>query len=523
MLRSRPWRWPLAVILVGIVAVYQVIGGSGATHRGYVDPALSADLAGLAEGHPVLAIATVDEEQSDQQTVAAAMRTVGLEAAAFRHLPEVAVLLQSLRDVDAAARTTGIIGIYANQRLSFYDTAIGAPRPAVHSGTHPSVNSAPAGPGSTISRAAYTASDGGQGVGVAVVDTGIDATHPDLSLGSQVLQNVKVNDADMATSASPVTYVENVPDTDPTSGHGTHVAGIVAGSGRASGGRFRGVAPQARLVGLSVGEGDSILDALGAFDYILQNQTRYDIQVVNASWGPTSNTNFDPGDAINTATAALAASGITAVFAVGNNGPNASDCSSAANCLINPWSVAPWVVGVADGIADGQHINVTSSRGDPTNTFTVDGVDYPYQPTLVADGTDIVSTRAKGTGADGLLSAPEANYDIPTSLIANYLGMTGTSMAAPAVAGTVALMQAAHRRGHSSLLAPSVVRQLLQQSAVAMTGNDAYYGWPCGQTALMAKCGSPAGGTTGQAYQAWQVGAGYLDVDSAVQAATAAH
>jgi serine protease AprX len=87
----------------------------------------------------------------------------------------------------------------------------------------------------------------GSNATVAVIDSGIDGSHPDLPFGSKVVQNVKVLPYELSQ--------ENVQITDTTSGHGTHVAGTIGGTGAASDGYYRGVAPGVKLVGLGAGEG----------------------------------------------------------------------------------------------------------------------------------------------------------------------------------------------------------------------------------------------------------------------------
>src|SRR5256885_4776564 len=96
------------------------------------------------------------------------------------------------------------------------------------------------------------------------------------------------------------------------------------------------VAPGAKLIGLGTGDILFIFWALAGFDYILDHQQAYNIKVVNNSWGTSGP--FDPKDPINKATKKVHDKGITVVFAAGNDGPDQN--------TLNPYSVAPWVIGV---------------------------------------------------------------------------------------------------------------------------------------------------------------------------------
>jgi hypothetical protein len=91
-------------------------------------------------------------------------------------------------------------------------------------------------------------------------------------------------------------YAENVANTDNTSGHGTHVAAAAGGTGAGSRGKYKGVAPGAKLVGLGVGDGLSIVNVmvLGAVDWLIDNKAKYNVKVVNNSWGGRGT--FDPND-----------------------------------------------------------------------------------------------------------------------------------------------------------------------------------------------------------------------------------
>ena len=121
----------------------------------------------------------------------------------------------------------------------------------------------------------------GAGIGIAIVDAGVDGTHPDLCAriefcnGNPIktVQNVKI--LGRQSVADPVVVLEDQISTDSSSGHGTHVAGIAAGAGVAgqTPGQYRGVAHGAKLIGLGTGEVAEVDTVLAAFDWILANHS----------------------------------------------------------------------------------------------------------------------------------------------------------------------------------------------------------------------------------------------------------
>jgi ABC-type amino acid transport substrate-binding protein len=171
----------------------------------------------------------------------------------------------------------------------------------------------------------------GRNVTVAVLDTGINSEHADLA--GKVVQNVRLAD----TQSVPATFaypapLENLTNTDLVSGHGTFVSGVVAASGASSSGRFAGVAPGARLLGLSAGD-LNLMYVLSGFDYLLQKRVQYNVRVVNCSF--SANTVFDLNDPVNVATRMLTDAGVNVVFSAGNSG--------SGNGTMNPYAIAPWV------------------------------------------------------------------------------------------------------------------------------------------------------------------------------------
>ncbi|HEY0604742.1 MAG TPA: S8 family serine peptidase [Herpetosiphonaceae bacterium] len=310
----------------------------------------------------------------------------------------------------------------------------------------------------------------GNGVTVLVNDSGIDATHRDLQFGSHVVQNVEaaLNLNALEPTLLPVTYVENVPNTDATGGHGTHVAGIVGGTGAMSNGKYEGVAPGADLIGYGSGAALLLLDTLGGFDYALTHQTQYGIRVVTNSWGNTGDvgTAFDPNDPINIATKRLYDRGIVVVFSAGNSGPDAST-------ITGNFKKAPWVVTVAAGDKERQLADF-SSRGTAGvgGSFTLDGQAWTWadRPTITAPGVNIISTRA--ASPIGAIGTPDDINLIEPAFLPFYTTLSGTSMAAPHVAGIVALMLDANPN-----LSPTQVKQILQETATPMSG---YTTWEVG-------------------------------------------
>jgi serine protease AprX len=259
------------------------------------------------------------------------------------------------------------------------------------------------------------------------------------------------------------------------------VAGIAAGLGTASNGYYTGVAPGAKLIGIGTGDVLFIFWPLAGFDYILDHQNQYNIQVVNNSWGTSGP--FDPEDPINKATKKVHDAGITVVFAAGNCGtgdPTGVQCPTPDQSQLNPYSVAPWVIGVAAGCklfipsdptnstdhcqdVTGQNrapvLADFSSRGLPGSSL--------YHPTITAPGVHIVSTRAS-TGT--VLNGDDSNHDVRIcSINVNlpyYTCASGTSMASPHIAGVVALLEQAS----GGTLTPDRAKNALIKTATPLTG-----------------------------------------------------
>ena len=420
------------------------------------DAQISADLAKkLASALPGEELTVVvSYGHSGPATAAdlAALRSLGLDrGVVMRSLPIVGAV-GTAAEVKALAKQPGVVSIIPNRQLQYFNLESrqisGAKRVTDN-------------PGDFGRAVPYS----GKGVTVVVNDSGIDGTHMDLQYGTHVVQNVQgITNLAAYDTLLPITYTEGVPNTDWGSGHGTHCAGIVGGTGARSNGLYRGVAPGADLVGYGSGAVLLILDAVGGIDYAVTNQNsfRSPVRVISNSWG--SSGAFDPLDPVSIATYEAYKKGIVSVFAAGNDGPGED--------THNPYAQAPWVISVAAGEKNGR-LTDFSSRGKrfESGSFTMpDGKAWTYynEPTITATGVDVVSTR----DTTGTLPALEAENDANTldpAYLPFYTHMSGTSMATPHVAGILALMFEANPN-----LTPAQAKDILEKTATNMTARDTW-------------------------------------------------
>jgi serine protease AprX len=359
------------------------------------------------------------------------LRNLGfLGGTRFRVLPMVAVT-GTRAQIIAVSRLPTVRSIYGNRTLDFTSE----PEVRAVTGVDRSWQDAEI----TAANSGIPAS--GRNVTVAVLDSGIDGLHPDLA--GRVVRNIKL--ASTLSLGIGFTYPIDglaLPNTDLLSGHGTFVAGLIGGNGNASGGKFKGVAPNAKLVGLGAGD-LTLLFVLEGLDYLLANRSELDVRAVNCSF--SANTIFDVNDPVNVATKMLTDNGVNVVFSAGNLGPGQH--------TLNPYAVAPWVISV--GSTDNQYkLSSFSSRGDFASAL--------FRPTLVAPGEKVVSVRGTGvtnvTGLQGLVSDDLLRLNLLE--LPFYTTSTGTSFAAPQVTGTIALMLEVNPD-----LTPSEVRDILQRTA----------------------------------------------------------
>jgi serine protease AprX len=298
----------------------------------------------------------------------------------------------------------------------------------------------------------------GAGVGVAIIDSGISGWHDDLTYhGSnnavQVVGNQRVTKFVDFVNGRTTKYDDN--------GHGSHVAGIIAGNGWDTLGARAGIAPAANLVSLKVldAQGNGyISNVIAALDWVVTNRVQYKIKVVNLSVGSAVTESYLT-DPLTIAAKRVVDAGVVVVTAAGNFGRNRVDGRVQYGAITAPGN-APWVLTVG---ADSHQGTVTraddvmtdySSRG-PT------AQDFLAKPDVVAPGTGIVSLSVPGS----LLATLHPTYLLggTYALVGTskpYLSLTGTSMASPMVAGTVALMYQANPK-----LTPNLAKAIIEYTA----------------------------------------------------------
>jgi serine protease AprX len=317
----------------------------------------------------------------------------------------------------------------------------------------------------------------GTGVGVAVVDTGVDGLHPDLR--DRMGANVKVVPSLGLLGGTAIPFPES--DTLSLGGHGTHVAGIVAGDGTASDGRFHGAATGATIHGVSGGTLISMHSALEGLYWVLENHDSVTpaIRVVNNSWGSSAG-DYNPDGSTERAVQALIDEGVTVVFAAGNSGGDGSSQQTSVQC-VNPTPGLICVASYDDG-GTGTRQGTTSSfssRGDAQRPNT--------WPDLAAPGSNIVAACrvTLPVCATGALGADD---------FVHYASLSGTSMAAPHIAGIAAQMLQVNPD-----LTPAQVEQLLV--ATAESYGDPGYAEGAGLVdavrAVQAAAGARTGGSGG--------------------------
>jgi serine protease AprX len=261
-------------------------------------------------------------------------------------------------------------------------------------------------------------------VGVAVIDTGVDGGLPDF----------RGDDGSSRVIASAVTN-PNAKTVGDSYGHGTHVAGIIAGDGTERGaddpteGRYVGIAPGANIISVKASDeaGDAtVLDVIYGLQFVVDHKDDYNIRVVNLSLASSRAQSYKT-DPLDAAVESAYFHGILPVVAAGNRGPDKDAVDYApAN---DPYALT---VGAVDdqgtkSIKDDKWAS-WSSRGTTQDGFA--------KPEIAAPGSHIVSTLARGSKFGRL--CPSCVVD------GKYIAAGGTSMAAPIAAGVAALVIQLH-------------------------------------------------------------------------------
>ncbi len=355
-----------------------------------------------------------------------------------------------------------------SQTASTLEASVGALTPAVRSYT---------------TSTAYTGLDG-SGIGIAVLDSGIMRTHKhflnnagttsryqrgiDLQTyntltasgdklwvtGVDLSQGMVPGSAALASYESAIA-VKTTSTVIDLYGHGTHVAAIAAGNGRGNTVDSTGVAPNANLYDIRVlneiGQG-TLSDLLGGIDWVIYHAREYNIRVMNLSVASASTQSWQI-DPLCIAVRSATAAGITVVVAAGNFGKN-SVGTETYGTVSSPGN-EPSVITVGSvntkgtALRSDDSVNLFSSRG-PTRGSYIDAsgvrqIDNLLKPDLVAPGNKLLGAMATSTaGARSYLPSQYSDLFSFTGYTATLgktqMMLSGTSVAAPAVAGTVALM-----------------------------------------------------------------------------------
>lgn len=259
----------------------------------------------------------------------------------------------------------------------------------------------------------------GKGITVAVVDTGV-APHQDLTRPVNRIIGFK-------------DFVNNEADPYDDNGHGTHVAGIIAGNGYSSRGKYVGIAPEANILAIKAlnkrGSGN-MSDIIGALQYVLETKDKYNTRIINLSFGSPANVSYEK-DPLCKSVKELKNAGLVVIAAAGNSGPD-------KRTIVSP-GISPDVI-------------------------TVGAVDD--KRTIDPSDDEIASFSSRGPTREGLAKpdvvAPGVNINsLSNTELDGYKKMSGTSMATPLISGSVALLLDKY-----GSLSPNEVKEKLMNSCI---------------------------------------------------------
>jgi|GEM_PF-359388 len=452
MMRARTLALYVAVLVVVVLAAFPAFAGAKDRSGGPVGSSLYEVLA-AEEADAEIPVIIFGEDGTEAIEAAlpagaGAVRLPLIDAVAAELTQE---QIEALADSAVAAQIEEIqldddvVGVGWTDYLSFTNSAIGL------GGVLPPWDGGPT----------------GEGINVAVLDTGV-SPHQDLT-GDDGIRVVKYRDFTRGGNGKK----RAVDD----AGHGTFVAGLIAGNGSASvpvnqGGdstrHYRGVAPEAGIVSLKVLDGEGRgreSDVIRAIAWTVRNSDRYDIRVMNLSLGAnvTAPAEYDP---MAMAVAAAWKSGIVVVTAAGNEG------EFGPGGILSPGNEPHVItVGASDtkqtAVTDDDEICYYSSVG-PTL------FDEFAKPDVVAPGNRNISLRVPGSFVDtnwpeNQIAVSEYIPGAPADAEPQYFKLSGTSTAAPVVSGIVALMLDADPG-----LTPDDVKLRLMQTATPLPETDVH-------------------------------------------------
>ncbi len=430
--------------LVGLLAASALLctgaAATAATAAPSVRPApVEASLRGAGSFH-----AFVQYSRPVRESDVTALRALGItQLHPFAHVPAVAVVAPASL-LEASARLTGVTRVQRDHGLKL---TLDKSKKALRV---PEARAArPKGLGLT-----------GKGVTVAVIDSGLDARHPDFAGRVKATYGFEgawlydqYNDGAIsdfaAETTAPYATVDEI-------GHGTHVASTVGGSGAGSisGADYSGVAPGVDFVGFKISSAVQGVvydfgweaNAMAAIEYLMEHP-ELGVDVVQNSWGIFEVTDPDSEPTIQMVRAAIQHAGLTFVFSAGNNGPDKDSVG---------W---PGAMGNV----------ITVGATEKTGTFAVsDFSSRGPQVDVTAPGSLIVAARSTGAVID------TADPTTPAEDLPRYMAISGTSMSSPHVAGVVALMKQAY-----PALTGEVAEEVLARTATDLgrKGKDDDYGW----------------------------------------------
>src|SRR5256885_931984 len=298
--------------------------------------------------------------------------------------------------------------------------------------------------GASLAQAGQAGTPGvdGKGVGIAILDSGISANHPDF---------VKNNNSRVIAS---VDFIGSKRSGD-ADGHGTGVAGLAAGNGAASNGysaNYAGIAPGANLIDVRVLDEHGLgrtSNVLGALDWVIQNRQRYNIRVVNLSLSTPVRESFHT-DPLCQAVEQAVRAGIVVVSSAGNLGrtdvilgynKDGSPIYQMAYGAVGSPGNSPYVITV--GATDSH--NTVRRSDDTVASFSSKGptqFDHLAKPDIVAPGRRVVAPLSQEPNPTLAIEYPERVVQPASGSAARnvYFNYSGTSFSAPVVAGPLALM-----------------------------------------------------------------------------------